>query len=93
MFGFVVCLVVVAGSIAGVLHILDIGHIDGRSAVRQPATEPSQSKREVHVDQPRGRVRDLLGLAAFVTVAGALVAALFGATALLIDVAMRHAAR
>jgi len=93
VFAFVVCLVVVAGSIAGVLHILDIGPIDGRSAVRQPATEPSQPRREVHVGQPRGRLRDLLGLAAFVTVAGALVAALFGATALLIDVAMRHAAR
>ena len=95
MFGFVVCLVVVIGSIAGVVHFLDLGHVDGRSAARQPATAPPKSKRERRRAARRGssRGRGLVGLAVFVTIAGVLAAALFGGTALLIDLAMRHAAR
>jgi hypothetical protein len=91
MFAFVVCLVVVAGAIAGVVRSLDVERIAGRRVEDQPATAPRRSRREPTRSAPR--LRGAIGLAAVVTTVGAVIAAVVGAAAFLTDMALRHAAR
>lgn len=62
-------------------------------AVEPVAVQPVALPASAVDDRPRGRAAGAVGLVAFVTVLGIGVAGLFGGALLLLDVALRQAAK